>query len=311
MAKRGTILSLEMSEKSYQTWYDTLNEFFTSKGVPTDKISEKITSILEEAQRGWPHAPRDIETRIKIKSGYKWKSHNNLASNPDYIPNVIRKQEKLENTIRDMYQWENNVNAAELAWWKERESQYEKEFEFNQSSDKPLLYQLLVEELTQRRLGALMLKSPKEADAYSKLMTESLKRLQDTQTKLGITREQRADAIDNRTGDVSSLSIDLDEKIRRAKLKIDEWAKDSAKNKFKRDQSDPINPLPPISKIEALLGIDSEGNIGAKLDTEDMANIVEEAANIHDEMLETEEIEEPKPTIREHSAEYYSETHES
>jgi hypothetical protein len=199
-----------------------------------------------------------------------------------------------------MYQWENNVNSFELSWWRERESHYETEFEFNQSSDKPLLYQLLVEELTQRRLGALMLKSPKEADSYSKLMTESLKRLQDTQTKLGITREQRADAIDNRTGDVSSLSIDLDEKIRRAKLKIDEWAKDTAKRRFQRDQGDPINPLPPISKIEALLGIDAEGNIGAKLDTEDMANIAEEATHIHDEMLETEEVEDPKPTIREH-----------
>lgn len=293
-------MPIEMSEKSYQEWYDILIEFFTSKGSNKEESISKTKEILKEVQDGWPHAPKDVETRIKMKSGYKWKSHNNLVSNPDYLPNVIRKEEKKNETVRDMYQWESNVSESELAWWKNREAEYEKEFEFNNSSDRPLLYQLLVEELTQKRLGAMMLKNPKSADNYSKLMTESLKRLQDTQTKLGITREQRADAIDNKTGDVSSLSVDLDEKIRRAKLKVDEWDKEAAKFKFKKSQTEPINPLPPISKIEALLGLDKEGNIGKKLYTADMADMAEEAATIHDETLETEEIEEPRPSIRAH-----------
>jgi len=300
MAKKGKILALDMSEASYRTWYDKLTDYYTDKGLSQLKIPEKIKKILDDAKRGWPHAPRDVETRIKIKSGYKWKSHNNLAPNAENIPNVIRHNEKVDNTIRDMYQWDQNLSDREMAWWKEREGEYEKEFEFNDSSDKPLLFQLLVEELTQRRLGALILKDASAADAYSKLMTESLKRMQDTQTKLGITREQRADLIDNRSGDVSSLSLDLDEKIRRAKDKIEEWTKDTSKQKFIKSKLDPINPLPPIPKIEALLGIDAEGNLGGNIQTEDMADIIEEAATIHDEMLETEEPEEKKkPSMRE------------
>lgn len=299
MAKR--ILKIALSKGSYETWHDTLKQFFVDKGLPEPEAMDKVKSILDEAQSGWPRAPRDIETRIKMKSGYQWKSHNNLNGNADTIPNVIRHREKVNKTIRDMYQWENNMSDDEMKWFKNREAQYLSEFEFNESSDKPLLFQLLIEELTQRRLAALILRNPKEADSYSKLMTESLKRLQDTQTKLGITREQRADLLDNRAGDISSLSLDLDAKIKKIGEKMEEWKKESSKYKFLREQQGPINLLPPLNKIEALLNIDNEGNLGKDINTDDVSELIEK----------TVEEAENKPYIKAHGDESKSETDES
>lgn len=279
-------MRLKLSDRQQQEWYDVLAEFFLSKGVPKEDISEKIKEILNQAQEGWPRAPKDIATRIKMKSGYQWKSHSNLRANPDTLPSVIEDNNNRVNTMRDLYQWEKSLKSSEQIWWRKRESQYRSEFEFNKSSDEPLLFQLLVEELTQQRLAAIILKDPKMADAYSKLMTDSNRRMQDLQTKLGITREQRADILDDAEGDIASLSIDFDEKVKRAKLQIKEWAKEEEKFKFIKDQAGPINPLPPFRKIEALLGMDPEGNLGSNLDTMEISKILNEANKIHDETLE-------------------------
>jgi len=283
---------IDLSQVQYNTWYTKLSEFFQAKnGLAPSEVPEKVKGILDEAQVGWPRAPRDIETRIKMKSGYQWASHNNLRPNADSIPNVINHKEKIKKTIQELFQLENHLSTEEQKWFNQRKAEYEGEFEFNKSSDVPLLFQLLVEELTQRRVAGMILSNPQNADTFSKFMTESLKRLQDTQVKLGITREQRADLIENRSGDVASLSLDVDRKIATARDKVKEWEKEAQKQKFLRNQNGPLNPLPPFEKIEALLGLDAEGNIGHVLDTKEMDQIMQEAERIHDEVLEEERTE--------------------
>lgn len=280
------IEKIQLSERQYEKWDDTLSEFFLSKEIPFEDVPDKVKSVLDEAQRGWPRSPRDIETRIKMKSGYKWKSHNNLRSNTDSLPSVQDSDNRRNGAMRELYQWEKSLKPEEKLWWERREAQFRAEFEFNQSSDQPLLFQLLVEELQQQRIAALILKDPKTGDAYSKLSTDSLKRMSDIQTKLGITREQRSDILDNAEGDMSSLSIDFDEKVKKAKLQIVKWQKEEAKRKHTKSIEGVINALPPFEKIEALLGMDPEGNLGANLDTMDISKVLNEATKIHDETLE-------------------------
>jgi hypothetical protein len=292
---------IDLSETQYDIWYPKLSEFFKSKnGMSETEVSEKVKGILEEAQAGWPRAPLDIETRIKMKSGYQWVSHNNLRPNADKIPNVMNHREKVKKTIQELFQLENHLSVKEQEWFNQRKREYEEEFEFNKSSDVPLLFQLVVEELTQRRVAGMILSNPQNADTYSKFMTESLKRLQDTQVKLGITREQRSDLLDNRAGDVSSLSVDIDRKIKVAKEKIAAWEKDAQRQKFLRNQEGPLNPLPPIEKIEALLGLDEGGNLGHTLDTKEMDELMKAAERIHDEASE-EESEESREVEEEDS----------
>lgn len=278
--------TIKLSERAYQDWYDKLLEFFKSKDIPIRDAILKVKGILNEAQKGWPRAPKDIETRIKMKSGYQWKSHENLKSHTESLPNVIESDEKRSDTVRELFQWEKSLKPAERLWWERRESQYRSEFEFNTSSDEPMLFQLLVEELTQQRLAAITLKDPKSADAYSKLMTDSLRRLQEVQTKLGITREQRSDILDNADGDISSLSVDYEEKVRRARLQIQEWLKEERKHIHIKKTDGIMNSLPPFEKIEALLGMDPDGNLGGNLDTMEISKVLEEATKIHDETLE-------------------------
>jgi hypothetical protein len=277
---------IKLSDASYKAWKDKLVKFFEVKGLDTEDAEEKVILVLEQAQKGWPHAPKEINTRIKMKSGYQWKSHDNLKPNAESLPNVINTNIDRDQTLSELYQWEASISTEEKKWWDRRKSQFEEEFEFNNSSDQPLIFQMLLEELTQMRIASLILRNPKGADKYNKLMTDSLKRLQDTQTKLGITREQRADLLEKAEGDVASLSLNLDDKIKKAKLKVEQWAKEEAKNKFIKNREGVINPLPPVEKIEALLGMNPDGTLGAKLDTHELSEVMEEAVKIHDETLE-------------------------
>jgi hypothetical protein len=290
--KIGKPLGIQLSSASYEVWLEKLSKFFETTGLDSGMAIQKAESILTEAQKGWPHAPKDINIRIKMKSGYDWSPHKNLKSNPEYLPNVQNANLNRDNTINDLYKWENNLADGEKNWWAEREAIYRKEFEFNKSSDEPLLFQLLTEELNQKRLATLLLENPRKADLYSKFMTDSLKRLQETQIKLGITREQRADLLENAEGDISSLSIRFEDKIAVARAKIKEWEKEQAAQKFVKEREGINNVLPAITRIEALLGIDPEGNIKEDVDTQEVAELIQKDS--------LREAVESKPAIKEY-----------
>lgn len=296
--KIGKPISIQLSDASYIVWLEKLSKFFEATGLDIGTATQKAEGILTEAQKGWPHAPKDINVRIKMKSGYDWHPHKNLKSNSESLPNVKVANLKRDQTINELYQWENNLADGEKRWWNERESTYRREFEFNKSSDEPLLFQLLTEELNQKRLATILLENPRKADLYSKLMTDSLKRLQDTQAKLGITREQRADLLENAEGDISTLSIKFEDKIKLAKEKIKEWAKEEAAQKFIKEREGINNTLPPISKIEALLGIDPEGKIKEDVDTQEVAELLHKDA--------IQENAESKPVIKSYEPENQS-----
>ena len=161
---------------------------------------------------------------------------------------------------------------------------YSRDFDFNDSSDKPLLDQLLVEELMQRRLFRKSLKYPDQN--YDKKLNDSVKRVTDIQTKLGITREQRAGILNKIDGNVAQLAISLDEKLEKMPAEMKRQYEEEVKYQAMRDQRPPVNILPPRDKLEALLNVG--GTMTGNLTGEKISEVTEEVTKEVGEILEEE-----------------------
>lgn len=258
-----------MTEDDKSRWYSVLEDYYRSLGHSEDKIKTEIFRIFSEAQAGWNRSPNDLDTRIKIKSGFQWKSHDNLIPKRRTIEET--KTENEEDNVVGL-SLKDSMSSEEKEWWDKRMAEYNADFEFNESSDKPLLEQLLVEELLQRRLFKLQLKHNNRD--YSKRINDNLKRIAELQTKLGITREQRAGIMNKVDGNVAQISVSLNEKLEQMpeKMKID--LEEEMYYTTRKAQRPPINVLPHIDKIEAMLNVD--GKISANLDSTKISEINEE-----------------------------------
>jgi len=278
-----------MTDEDRDKWYPVLADYYRQKGEAEDRIPDIVNTVLAEAQAGWKRAPRDLDTRIKMKSGYQWKSHANLKP---------KKKEEIEENIKSnkeediSFEITSSMTKKERDWFELRLKDYVTDFDFNNSSDKPLLEQLLVEELIQRRLFGLQLKYI-DRD-YSKKMSESLKRVSDIQTKLGITREQRAGALDNIDGNVAQISVDLNEKLKKMPEKIRREEEEELYYSNLKKQRPIVNILPAPEKLEAMLRID--GKTTANLDSEHISIITEQVAK---EITEVNESNKEKPPLKE------------
>lgn len=261
-----------MSEEDKNRWYPVLREYFRQLGRSEDKIEEEIIRVFAEAQSGWNRAPRDLDTRIKIKSGFQWKSHENLKPNRKDIKEI--QPSESEDEIIAGLSLKDVMNQEEKDWWEERMKIYNHDFEFNNSSDKPLLEQLLVEELLQRRLFKLQLKYNNRD--YSKRITENLKRVSELQTKLGITREQRAGIMNKVDGNVAQISLTLQEKLGQMPEVLKKEYEEELYYAGRKAQRPPINILPDVAKIESLLNVD--GKVSANLDSDRISQINETVA---------------------------------
>jgi len=275
-----------MTDQDRERWEESLVEYFRAAGVPDSEIKPKIDKAFAECQAGWNRAPRDLDTRIKVKTGFQWKSHANLQPKQKEMPEVSAVEEDEDDTVEgQIFKY---LSKYEKNWWEDRMKIYTKDFEFNKSSDEPLLHQLLVEELIQQRLQKKSLKKNSTVD--NKALNDSLKRITELQQKLGITREQRAGVMNKIDGNVAQLAMQLDEKL---ELMPERMKKDYEEELYftnLKSQRPPINMLPPIEKIEALLQID--GKVSGNIDSERISEISEEVAKEITEQRETEK--EPK-----------------
>jgi hypothetical protein len=284
---------IEMTEEDRQRWFLPLKEYFISKGLSPEDAEKEIEKSFLECSEGWERAPRDLDTRIKMKTGFHWKSHSNLRPRQKKTDEEILEETPQEDKddISENY-IDSYVKPHEKIWIEERRRVYYSEFDFNPSSDKPLVDQLLVEELIQRRIFKNQLQGTlKNLD--SRVLTESLKRMSDIQTKLGITREQRAGILNNIDGNVAQLSVSLDQKL--ITMTEEEKKNEEEEVQFiaKKRQRPPENILPPVSKIEALLHVGDKG-ISAQINPDKFAAITEEIAK---EIKEIREKSEKPPLI--------------
>lgn len=270
-----------MTDADRQRWTDPLTEYYRQKGLSEDKIQLSIDKVFAESQAGWERGPRDLDTRIKMKSGFQWKSHENLKPRRKEIDDIETIESDEDSSEESMFKY---FSQFEKNWWEERLSTYTKDFEFNDSSDKPLLYQLLVEELMQQRLQKHSIRYP-DRD-FNKKLNDSLKRITELQQRLGITREQRAGILNKIDGNVAQLAVQLDEKLDQMPDKMKKDYEEELYYVNLKKQKPPINILPPIGKIEALLRLG--GKTSTNVDSTKIAEINEEVAKEIAEQRETE-----------------------
>lgn len=276
--------AIMMTDADRVKWYDVLVEYYRKKGMDEADIILTIDKVFAQAQVGWNRAPNDIDTRIKMKTGFQWKSHNNLKPKQKQVLEKSIATEEDDDEDIDLVK---SMNKFEQAWWRERREIYQQDFEFNDSSDKPLLDQLMLEELMQKRLFKSQIKNKNQN--YGKQLTESLKRVTELQTKLGITREQRAGIMNKIDGNVAHLALSLEEKLRDMPERMRKEYEDEVYYQNLKDQKPPINILPPLSKVEAMLSID--GKVSANLDSTRISEISEE---VNKEIADKREREEDK-----------------
>lgn len=243
--------SISMDQDDIARWKGPLIQYYVkSKGLSEKDAKIAISQVLDEVKAGWNRAPKDIDTRIKMKTGFQWVSQENLNVKKLQIKKVPVGKEVPTSSGSESFLYD-NLDDEEKLWWDRRKDEYNHDFIFNESSDKPLLVQLLFEELMQKRLFLKQLDSDEQV--YGKLLTESLKRVTELQIKLGITREQREGALDNIDGNVAEISISLDKKLdtmpKQMKLDYDEEFRYTAL----KNQRPPINILPAKETMMAII----------------------------------------------------------
>ena len=240
-----------------------LQKHYKDNGVEDDKIDQLIEENIHLAEIGWPRAPKDILLRLQKKTRYpfaptpapkqktsKITSQSTKGTNHSFEPSTIQQV----------------LKPDEQTWWSARLAIYIEEFEFNKSSDIAILEQIMVEELLQRRLSIQQLQNPQVDSMISKTQSESLKRLLDLQTKLGITREQRESSLANVDGNIANIAVMLDEKMDEIEKERKRQIAEEEIFQTQKNAEVPINVLPSPDKLANMLGTEMVSLTGHELD---------------------------------------------
>lgn len=214
-----------------------LQTFFKDVGFEGD-INKRVEEILDKAYKGWPRAPKSFVSRVSCAVGNrtidKWRK-DKLAKQERQAKGLSDDDAMDEFVEKDMASAFENISVYgdsvydflsddEKLYWKKREGEYRKEFEFNESSDKVLLEEVIYLEVLLRRVrkakltgeGLELIKGYSEAD----IIDEHKKLLE----KLGILRLQRIQADQNIEGNVGEISLALEEKLEDIRKLKDEKA---------------------------------------------------------------------------------------
>lgn len=249
---------IHISQEDRERWTPPLLEFYTiNKGMEEEEALEAIDKLFKEVAYGWNRAPHKLETRIQQKTGFQWQNHENLNPNKPKIEDIELEFKKDKTIYVEKSFLYEHLTEEEKKWWDYRIDEYYKEFSFNESSDRPLLTQLMFEELLQRRLFLKRLKS--NAASLNKEMTDSLKRISELQVKLGITREQRAGILDNIDGNVADIAVHLDKKLEVMPQQLKQMYDEEVRYQKLKNQRPPVNTLPPRETMKAILNKESTG----------------------------------------------------
>jgi len=199
-----------------------------------EDIDLKCENIIRRAIKGWNSAPPSFENRIKLLVGTsRIKAFEKQdISICDPFRNIPEKRGKgagrKSRTLQSILQNEtiNKINEIdpldifspifispeEQLYINRRRDIYNKEFDFNESSDQVLLNQILLDELVIRRINMKRLhdggKYISEAE-IDKIMERFRKNLE----KLGVLRVQRLELNTDIQGNIGQLSLELEKKF--------------------------------------------------------------------------------------------------
>ena len=205
-----------------------LTEFYIAAKEPQEEIQDKIDVIIQQCLYGWKNAPMDFDSRIRAKLGrnsllYK-KSIGRLPQN------ISPGGDKIGLSAIDFIGI--NINPEEKKFLRDRERAYRKDYEFNDSSDLPLLIEILVDELVLKRLQQERVLD----DDYSvvqKKVEAVQKRVLNNMESLGILRSQRIENDQNIEGNISQASVIAEKKLENIRAIKDPVRKEFLLNNIK------------------------------------------------------------------------------
>lgn len=254
-----TEYELKLVNDGLQEYY-THNSDFLKDG---ETIESKISEVIERCSIGWSFCPRTFIKRVENST--KWNT-NSLKTRFDYSPSYynakqLQMQDDINKNSKNLYP---GMSAAELRkllgpeerkFWAERENKYRTDYELNDSSDWSLLLQVLLEELTHKRLVQRRMVDPREN--LDDALDASGKRLLMAQKALGITREQRESASNETEGNIAQLVVKYEEKV---KIIAKKEAKDRAEEESNMNNRRPqrIMSKLPNEMAEAIISAEAQ-----------------------------------------------------
>jgi hypothetical protein len=258
------LVELHPTEEELQYWRGQISNHCVSiLGLSSqEEIDKRTQDIINRAISGWSRAPKTFSARIRKLTkdwGTNGENKENLKPVQDQLSGKIgkddqslRRKESELNTFMELYEgFANQLPVHDKTYFDRRVRYYLTEFNFNMSSDLPLVLELITEELLHRRVMAQMATQHEdfteslEASAiYSKVLRNITENMSNIQKTLGITRQQRQTALGGTEGSVSEISMKLEEKKKSIeKIRAEEKKQEETLMRAKIERGD-INQLP-------------------------------------------------------------------
>lgn len=202
----------------------------------TGNITSAINKIIKDSINGWPHAPSTFKDRIysklNLNTDGSQKSSGGYVKDDAKIQNALTKRtgRKLvgeENTDEAWIELQLLLTPQEKLFYEKRINDYKDDFGLNDSSDIPIVKQIVVEEIIQARAQSEVLKASRGEDAnfdVVKILSQSNERLQKAQTSLGITGAQRKQEKTSADGTIGQLAKKYSETLLEYQDLEDKWA---------------------------------------------------------------------------------------
>lgn len=263
-----------LSESEKDNWISILFEYYSTKGFSENEANSKIEAVLQESQIGWKNAPKNIDDRIKLKSGFQAKSHENLK--PNFKINVPVEEPEAEDP--DQSEAFSFLTKKERIKLDRRMEHYCKEFAFNNTSDEPLLKQLIIEEIIQDRLLADKLKKLNRDNGNE--LSSCLTRIKTIQDLLGITRAKRDSERNKIDGNIADISMTLSDKLKKMPQELADQYKQELYYDAIKKQRPPYNIVPSIDKLGQILNIEGKQ---ASLNEKNLGELTEAIHDIQEE----------------------------
>ena len=225
---------IDVSQKEIGAIRDWLYKYYREIGYK-ENIQDKVNEILEAASKGWEHAPRSFFVRVKTKIGQfqisrfeKMKEEVHKLRNEGYEDEEIAKIIKRRKTKKDVpslniekpvfgSSFFDYLHGDEKLYWIQREKDYRREFDFNESSDKILLEQLLFNETMLFRIRKTLLTGEGKEEIKNLKESSLLEEHKKISEKLGLLRIQRIQNDINIEGNVGEITLALEEKLLQAR----------------------------------------------------------------------------------------------
>ena len=225
---------IDVSQEEIGAIRDWLYNYYHEIGYK-ENIQDKVNEILEAASKGWEHAPRSFFVRVKTKIGQfqisrfeKMKEEVHKLRNEGYEDEEIAQIIKRRKTKKDVpslniekpvfgSSFFDYLHDDEKLYWIQREKDYRREFDFNESSDKILLEQLLFTETMLFRIRKTLLTGEGKEEIKNLKESSLLEEHKKISEKLGLLRIQRIQNDINIEGNVGEITLALEEKLLQAR----------------------------------------------------------------------------------------------